>query len=583
MKVFSRLSLAVVALLIASVVASTTQPVTAAPLPQGPRTEAVVKSLYAAYDINGPAVTIGGVPFQAGTTPGFTAGPNSQCVANPTILPPTTAEMTEMLRCFSWGDDQAPGFVRLAGVPNGVYEISLWSWEDSIASYFDVTIEGTVYTIYTTVPNQWTLLGPFRVQVVDGTLNVSTLGAAGNLAGIRVDRLVETADPGTAPQTRFEPVTPSRIFDTRPTSRVNHLGAKPATDSTTTVQITGQGGVPATGVVAVAVNVTATEAGGAGFVTAFPAGSGRPLASNLNTQVAGDTVPNMAIVALGAGGAISLYTNSSAHLIVDVAGYFTNSITSSAGRYFPVDPQRVLDTRPSSLIGYAGAKPTAGAVVSVPIRGRVGVPANASAVAITLTGTEADGAGFVTAFPSGIAIPTVSNLNLAGQGSTIANMAIVPIGADGSINLFTQRGTHLLVDVQGWFGDNTVPAGTAGYFVIQPPTRTADSRSATRVGLAPGPLAQLTVVQPSLGQTPAATPVSAVLFNLTATEVVAAGFVSAFPAGGTLPTVSNLNVGGPGQTVAVLSMTKTNAAGSISLLTQSGGELIVDVTGWITA
>jgi hypothetical protein len=49
----------------------------------------------------------------------------------------------------------------------------------------------------------------------------------------------------------------------------------------------------------------------------------RPLASNLN-YAAGQTAPNLVVVKVGPGGKVSLYNYSgSAHLVVDVAGWFS--------------------------------------------------------------------------------------------------------------------------------------------------------------------------------------------------------------------------------------------------------------------
>jgi len=79
------------------------------------------------------------------------------------------------------------------------------------------------------------------------------------------------------------------------------------------------------GVGAVALNVTVVEgedpAVGGGFVTVYPCGS-RPDASNLNFR-AGQTVPNAVIAPVSASGAVCFYVYGSAHLLVDVSGYFT--------------------------------------------------------------------------------------------------------------------------------------------------------------------------------------------------------------------------------------------------------------------
>ena len=72
---------------------------------------------------------------------------------------------------------------------------------------------------------------------------------------------------------------------------------------------------------AVVLNVTVTEPVGAGFVTVFPCGSPRPLASNVNF-VAGATVANSVVSGVGAGGRVCLFTSAQTQLVVDVNGFF---------------------------------------------------------------------------------------------------------------------------------------------------------------------------------------------------------------------------------------------------------------------
>jgi len=90
------------------------------------------------------------------------------------------------------------------------------------------------------------------------------------------------------------------------------------------LQVLGRGGVPASGVSAVVLNVTVTAPSRAGFITAYPNGTARPTASNLNF-VAGQTVPNLVVVPVGVDGKVAL-TNGSAgtvQLVADVLGYFS--------------------------------------------------------------------------------------------------------------------------------------------------------------------------------------------------------------------------------------------------------------------
>jgi hypothetical protein len=82
----------------------------------------------------------------------------------------------------------------------------------------------------------------------------------------------------------------------------------------------GQRGIPATAT-AVALNVTVDGPAGAGFFTVFPCAAAPPDASNLN-DVAGLTVANSVTVGVGDGGAVCVYTEAAADVLVDVTGYY---------------------------------------------------------------------------------------------------------------------------------------------------------------------------------------------------------------------------------------------------------------------
>lgn len=115
----------------------------------------------------------------------------------------------------------------------------------------------------------------------------------------------------------FEPLAPARLLDTRSTG-----GALAAQAPGRPLVVTGVGGVPAgSGVKAVVLNVTATGADGAGFVTVYPCDDPFPASSNLNYAVGLD-VANMVTVPVGASGAVCLYSHRTSHLVVDVAGWY---------------------------------------------------------------------------------------------------------------------------------------------------------------------------------------------------------------------------------------------------------------------
>jgi len=132
----------------------------------------------------------------------------------------------------------------------------------------------------------------------------------------------------------FSGLVPGRLLDTRSGgSTVDDLfegGGAVGPASVTNVTISNRGGVPSSGVGAVALNVTATAPSATSYVTVWPAGAAQPNASNLNLR-AGVTTPNMVIVALGAGGQISLFNEAgTTDLIVDVLGWFPTTFEAGA-------------------------------------------------------------------------------------------------------------------------------------------------------------------------------------------------------------------------------------------------------------
>ena len=116
---------------------------------------------------------------------------------------------------------------------------------------------------------------------------------------------------------------PTRLLDTRGSG--NKVGKTDGTGTAYELTVAGSSGLPAAGTLGtVAMNVTvvdgeATDVGG--YVTVYPCGT-RPNSSNLNF-VNGQTVPNAVIASASATGKVCFYVYGKAHLLVDVAGYFS--------------------------------------------------------------------------------------------------------------------------------------------------------------------------------------------------------------------------------------------------------------------
>ena len=97
----------------------------------------------------------------------------------------------------------------------------------------------------------------------------------------------------------------------------------PVGTSPFTLPLAGRAGVPANGATAVVLNLTVTETSTPSHLTVWPAGQPQPTASNVNF-VAGQTVANLVVVKLGAGGAVSIANNAgTTQVVADVAGWIT--------------------------------------------------------------------------------------------------------------------------------------------------------------------------------------------------------------------------------------------------------------------
>jgi hypothetical protein len=238
----------------------------------------------------------------------------------------------------------------------------------------------------------------------------------------------------------YTPTTPLRLLD----SRTGAPGLA-APGSVVRVQVTGRAGVPSDAA-AVALNVTATGSLGAGWVTVWPCGTANPLASNLNLERADQTVANLVVVGLGAGGEVCISPSVGTHLIADVSGWWSSGLV-------PSGPTRLLDTRAGSgQLGYTGGRPTAGQTVELQVGGRAGLPTTgADGVVLNLTITGAQGPGFVTVWPCGSTRPTASSLNAARSGQTVAAAVATGIGVGGKVCIYTSGGGHLIADLAGWF------------------------------------------------------------------------------------------------------------------------------------
>ncbi|MFE6843397.1 PKD domain-containing protein [Streptomyces sp. NPDC057686] len=257
----------------------------------------------------------------------------------------------------------------------------------------------------------------------------------------------------------YTPLAPQRFVDTR-TGAGTAKGQLAGYGSFST-QITGLGKVPASGVTAVALNVTVTNPKSDGHLTVYPGGQQAPTASNVNFTT-GQTIANSVIVPVGPDGKISVRNGgwNPADVIVDVVGYYS---PQSKGAYLPFAPERFIDTRNPADQAYG---PVAGRDYVYAGLGSPGSGVTGFVLNTTVTNTR--DSGFLAVSPDPNTLdeyennaagppppPTSSTLNWT-TGKTVPNLVQASTGGTGVIDFWNQSDgdIDLVVDVFGMYQDN---------------------------------------------------------------------------------------------------------------------------------
>jgi hypothetical protein len=411
---------------------------------------------------------------------------------------------------------------------------------------------------------------PTTVTDLEGNAIAAAVTSTFTTAPALVAQPVE--DPTVPPPLAYSPVSPSqRLFDSREAA----FGAAPVPANTSRIIATGLDGSVTK---AVLVNLTYVQPASAGFLTAWAAGEQQPKTSNVNA-LAGEVVANSAVVPVDAQGRIQIVTNTTADVVVDLFGRFdVVSGPVKAGRFVPLAPGRLADTRdPVSTDNVYTETPGAPtAVVKVPVAGRTGVPTSGVAsVVLTVTALagSADTGGYVTVGAGGLAQPRTSSVNTNRAGDIRPNLVVVPLGADGTVDLFLFQTDDVIVDVAGWFTDSSAAASTSGRFHAVTPTREVDTRTPQGFARFAGPDVRLL--------DPLVVPASAigVAQNITIVDNESAGFVTSYP-DAERPFASNANASGPSQLRAASAFTRLGSGGVVRYYAMMPTDLVIDVTGW---
>jgi hypothetical protein len=287
------------------------------------------------------------------------------------------------------------------------------------------------------------------VEIPDGATDLCALtSASANLIVDVVGAFSGFVPPGfptglgslvTTAGAPYTTAPPARLFDSRLSGDTSAVPA-----GTVTRVPLGGPGVPAD-TVAVALNVTTTQAQSVGHVTAFACSEAMPPTSNLNTDPAGPTA-NMVVVPYTGDHDLCLYNASTTHVIVDLVGYFTG--TNADGTVLvSSEHRRLLYTRTGE--GGRNTPLNAGDVVVLSLGASDWGTVQTAVLNVTSTGTAAN--GHITVWDCSDPMPNTSSLNPK-PGRNVPGLVFAHVGTGthaGQVCLYSATPTDLVVDLQG--------------------------------------------------------------------------------------------------------------------------------------
>lgn len=343
------------------------------------------------------------------------------------------------------------------------------------------------------------------------------------------------------------------------------------------LQLAGTHGIPATGVRAVVLNVTAANPSAAGFLTVYPDQTTRPDAPSVQYP-RGRTVSNLVTVPVGANGAVDFFDSAgTVDVLADLEGYYVDGPAFNGGGFLTsVRPQRLLNTR-NANDATQGAPIGPGGVVRLPVSQVAPAQAPVRAVVLHITATGATTSGSLTVYQDGTTRPSAATLTFA-RGQRTSDLVTVP-ATSGTVDVFNAAGSvNVIVDVEAYYAEPTVfqpdPGGTP--YTPAPPTRLLDTRAAGPVGAG-----EVAIVQVA-GATGVPADATSVILNVTAVAPTQATSVTAYPGGTRRPGTSALDAGA-NQTVANLVVVRIGQDGTVDLFNHNGQvNLVADLVGYFT-
>jgi len=138
-------------------------------------------------NLNGTLTLIDGNRWEGDGAPGVQCADNPLRVDDVRLRPETDSARAEMIRSFRWSTQVN---LQVSGVPEGRYAVYVYTWEDNNPEMFSISLNDRIVDRrhFSGVPGEWHRLGPWTVDVEDGSLRVTTSGGAANISGIEIWR-----------------------------------------------------------------------------------------------------------------------------------------------------------------------------------------------------------------------------------------------------------------------------------------------------------------------------------------------------------------------------------------------------------
>jgi hypothetical protein len=132
--------------------------------------------------------------------------------------------------------------------------------------------------------------------------------------------------------------------------------------------------------------------------------------------------------------------------------------------FIAIQPCRLADTRGNGFTGPFGPPALSPLTPRViPVAGYCDIPNTAQAVSMNVTVTQPVAGGWVSVWPEGAPQPSplVASMTYA-AAQTLSNSVIAALGTNGGITLYSKVGTHVVIDVNGYYDEGVGPEGPTG-------------------------------------------------------------------------------------------------------------------------